>query len=159
MTVSFQLLRDALTNLALRPDEQREALAGSVVTDELALDLDNAVGSLEYEMDRTGIRFHAELLADLKRLNEAFAAPPADPLWDDASLDHHPTWTTARDTAARLLGGLPAPVASPDLGDTPKGARQPLHQRKHRQAGVHREPDDDHIAHRAEPGPLTQRDP
>lgn len=49
MAIPFRLLCDALTQLSLDPLEQRNVLVGSVVTDEFALDLDNAVRSLQYE--------------------------------------------------------------------------------------------------------------
>ena len=107
MTIPFRLLRDALTQLSLDPQAQRNALAGCVVTDELALDLDNAVLSLPYESQRTGIALDSALLTALRDLNSCLEAPPADPLWDDESLDTHPTWTAARRTARQLLSQLP----------------------------------------------------
>jgi len=117
--IAFQLLRDVLTKLALPPELQRQVLAGTVVTDELALDLDNAVGSLNYEMDRTGITLTSTILTDLRRLNEALTAPPADVLWDDASLDRHPVWAAARQTASALLTQLPPQTIEQDFRDTP----------------------------------------
>jgi hypothetical protein len=41
----YTLLRNALRNLSLEPGDQRRALAGGVLTDELALDVENAVRS------------------------------------------------------------------------------------------------------------------
>jgi hypothetical protein len=76
VTISFRQLRDALTNLALPADQQRQALAGTVVTDELALDLDYAVTSLKHEMQRTGIDLNPELLAALVRFNDTLRRPP-----------------------------------------------------------------------------------
>ena len=119
VTVSFRLLRDALSTLALDPDQQRRALAGTAVTDELALDLDNAVTSLNHEMQRTGIDLDPELLTALTRLNDTLAAPPADSLWDEDSLDIHPVWAAARETAYALLTQLPTPTTTADFGDMP----------------------------------------
>jgi hypothetical protein len=107
VTVPFRLLSDALTQLSLEPRAQRSSLAGSVVTDELALDLDNAVSSLRYECDRTGIVLDDDLVTALRNLVDRLAAPPSDPLWDDESLDTHPTWIAARRTARQLLSRLP----------------------------------------------------
>jgi hypothetical protein len=103
----FRLLRDALTQLSLDPQAQRNALAGSVVTDELALDLDHALQSLRYESQRTGIVLDDALCTELRDLNNQLAAPPGDPLWNDESLDTHPTWAAARRTARQLLSRLP----------------------------------------------------
>lgn len=107
MTIPFRLLRDALTRLSLDPRAQREALAGCVVTDELALDLDHAVSSVPHESQRTGITLDSALQAALRDLNSLLDAPPSDPLWDDESLDAHPTWAAARRTAGQLLFQLP----------------------------------------------------
>ncbi|TDP91127.1 acetyltransferase-like isoleucine patch superfamily enzyme [Labedaea rhizosphaerae] len=93
-----RLLRDALAQLAMDADAQREALAGSVITDELALDLSAAV-----ELLPEGGGLDPGVLRELRVLNDAFTAPPGDPLWNEASLDTHPVWVAARDTARRLL--------------------------------------------------------
>jgi hypothetical protein len=47
-------LREALRNLSLEPDELRAELLGMVVTDELALDLDNAVSSVNHASEVEG---------------------------------------------------------------------------------------------------------
>lgn len=107
MTIPFRLLCDALTQLSLDPLEQRNVLVGSVVTDEFALDLDNAVRSLQYESQRTGAVLDDALVTALHDLLGSLDAPPSDPLWDDESLDTHPTWAAARRTARQLLSQLP----------------------------------------------------
>ena len=94
-----RLLRDALHRLAMDADAQRQALAGSVVTEELALDLDHAVQTV-------GGSVGPAVLGELQQLNSSFDAPPGDPLWRDAALDTHPVWAAARDTARRLLDQL-----------------------------------------------------
>ncbi|MBI4943825.1 MAG: hypothetical protein HY830_24040 [Actinobacteria bacterium] len=119
MTVSFRLLREALAVLALPAERQREALAGTAVTDELVLDLDNAVCSLKYEMDRTGIRLPPALVEALQQFKDALSAPPEDPLWDDISLDQHPTWASARVTALELRDQVRALLPQDDFKDTP----------------------------------------
>jgi hypothetical protein len=103
VTIPFRLLRDALTQLSLDPRAQRSALAGSVVTDELALDLDNALLSLQYESERTGIVLDNALVTALRDLGSSLDVPPGDPLWDDESIDTHPTWAAARRIARQLL--------------------------------------------------------
>ncbi|MDQ1250157.1 MAG: hypothetical protein QG597_4536 [Actinomycetota bacterium] len=118
MTFPFRLLHEALTNLSLPPDRQRQELTGTVVTDELALDLDYAVSSLNYEMDRTGVRLDPALLAALSTLNDSLTAPPTDEFWD-AALDDHPVWATARATAAALLAQVPLQETGTDFTDTP----------------------------------------
>jgi hypothetical protein len=107
MTAPFWLVREALIQLSLEPQAQRRVLAGSVVTDELALDLDHALLSLPHESQRTGITLDDTLLAALRDLNNQLDAPPDDPLWDDEALDTHPTWHAARGTARQLLSQLP----------------------------------------------------
>jgi hypothetical protein len=105
--IPFRLLREALTQLSLDAPAQREVLAGTVVTDELALDLDHALVSLPYEIERTGITLDSALLTALQDLLSSLEAPPEDPLWDDEFLDTHPTWAAARRTAHQLLSRLP----------------------------------------------------
>ncbi|WP_088285235.1 hypothetical protein [Kineosporia sp. A_224] len=107
-TVPFRLLRDALTNLALPPERQRQELAGTAVTDELALDLENAVLSLGYETERAGIRLAPALVTAVQQLDNTLAAAPADGLWDDTALDQHPVWAAARTRASELLARLPS---------------------------------------------------
>ena len=119
MTIPFRQLRDALIQLALDPQQQRQVLAGTAVTDELVLDLDNALGSLEDESQRTGITLDKALLTALRELNDCLAAPSSDELWDDQSLDTHPTWAHARQKARELLPQLPTAPDSADFEDTP----------------------------------------
>lgn len=78
-----------------------------VVTDELALDLVNAVDSLEYAQETAGIWLAENLVAEVRRLCDMLAVPPGDPLWDDRSLDSHPTWAEARRVAREVLRLLP----------------------------------------------------
>lgn len=126
MTAPFRLLRDALTQLSLEPHEQRIALAGSVVTDELALDLDNALQSLRHESQRTGIALNTALLTALSDLNNRLNAAPNDPLWNDEFLDTHPTWLAARQTARQLLSQLPLhpPTAESQSPNAPDNGSQ-----------------------------------
>jgi hypothetical protein len=118
VTIPFRLLRDALIQLALDPQQQRQVLAGTVVTDELVLDLDNAVDSLEHESQRTGIALDEALLSALRELNDRLTALSSDELWDDQSLDTHPTWAHARQTARDLLPQLPTAPDSADFEET-----------------------------------------
>ena len=107
MTAPFRLLHDAIRNLSLEPDEQRRALAGMVVTDELALDLDNAVTSLRHAQETAGIELAGNLVTGAQRLCALLDAPPGDALWADGALDTHPTWAEARLLARDLLPLLP----------------------------------------------------
>lgn len=107
MEPSFGILREALTQLSWDADEQRQAFAGAAVTDELALDLDNAWASLPHQPERAGIVLSPELTAGVTALHASIDAPPGDALWDPASLDSHPTWIAARRAAAHLLRLLP----------------------------------------------------
>ncbi|MGX5656930.1 hypothetical protein ACWKWC_19310 [Geodermatophilus nigrescens] len=108
MTAPFALLRDALRRLSLEPSEQRAALAGTVVTDELALDLDNAMQALRHESELAGVSLDQEVQASLWRLNGLLDAQPGDRLWADAALDDHPTWAEARLVARQVLPLIPA---------------------------------------------------
>ena len=108
MTEPFHLLRDALWQLGLEADEQRRELSGTVVPDELALDLANAVESIEYAQKSAGLRLTEDVFADLERLSALFDASPGDPFWADESLDHHPTWAEARRRARAILPRLPS---------------------------------------------------
>ena len=108
MAVSFPVLREALWHLSLEPHHQREELAGMVVPDELALDLANAVDSLEHAQETAGIRLASSLVGEVRRLCDMLDVSPGDPLWDDRSLDRHPTWAEARRVARDLLELLPS---------------------------------------------------
>lgn len=108
VSVSFRLLRDALKNLSLEPDEQRRELSGTVVTDELALDLDNAVRSLDEAQRTAGIALADGLLTELRRLNALLDAPPGDEFWSDVALDRHRGWAEAREIARALLALVPS---------------------------------------------------
>ncbi len=107
MTPPLQLLRNALTQLSLEADQQRRLLDGAVVTDELALDLDNAVASLAARAEAEQLHIDSSLLAEVAALNRRLDVPPTDPLWDDDSLDTHPTWAAIRVAARALLTRLP----------------------------------------------------
>ena len=107
VTVPFRLLREALRHLSLEPDEQRAALDGCPVTDELALDLDNAVTSLAHASEEAGLTLDREVVAALAALHEGLSAPPDAPVWDDEALDQHPVWADARATSRSLLARLP----------------------------------------------------
>ena len=104
----FGILRDALWQLSLEPNEQRQHLAGMAVTDELALDLDNAASSLTYAAESAGVPLPEEVVREVQRLNALTSVAPGDPLWDDEALDRHPTWADARATARRLLPLVPS---------------------------------------------------
>jgi hypothetical protein len=78
-----------------------------VVTDELALDLANAVESLEYAQETAGTQLADDVLAELRRLNALLDAPSDDALWEEHSLDRHPTWAEARRVSRELLPRLP----------------------------------------------------
>jgi hypothetical protein len=101
--VRYTLSRDAVRNLSLEPDEQRRALGGGVVTDELALDLENAVRSLGAAANVGPIDLPPEVLRGVHRLNAQFAAtPPRDPAWVDESLERHALWAEAGRVAPLL---------------------------------------------------------
>ena len=109
MTAPFRLLRDALWQLSLEPIEQREALKGMAVTDELALDLDNAVASMQYASEAAGRTLDADVLEAVRSLNATLGEHgPDDSLWDDAALDLDTIWAQARETARALLPRLPS---------------------------------------------------
>ena len=107
MNVPYRLLRDALWQLSLEPDEQRKALAGMAVTDELANDLDNAVLSLNHAEEEAGVALTDEVRAAVTSLLDRLDAPPEADLWDDEALDRHSVWSEARVEARRLLPLLP----------------------------------------------------
>ncbi len=107
VTVSFPLLREALWQLSLEPDEQRKALHGMAVTDELAIDLENAVASLADATEQAGTTLSEDVVAALTELSDLLSAPPEDALWDSESLDRHPSWAKARALSRRLLPLLP----------------------------------------------------
>lgn len=79
MECPFDILREALEQLSWDADTQRRAFTDAAVTDELALDLDNAVRSLPHRAERLGITLDPELIADLTALLALFDAPPAPP--------------------------------------------------------------------------------
>ncbi len=103
----FRMLRDALWQLSLEPDEQRKALQGTAVTDELALDLDYAVTSLRHASEQAGLNLSEDIMTGLAYLTELLLAPPEAPLWDDEALDRHPVWAEARTKSRALLPLLP----------------------------------------------------
>ena len=107
VTAPFPLLRDALRRLSLEPTEQRAALVGTVVTDELALDLDNAMQALRHESEMAGVTLDPEVQASLWRLNGLLDAQRGNRLWTDAALDDHPTWAEARIVARQVLPLIP----------------------------------------------------
>ena len=107
MQPQFGILREALWRLSLNAEQQRTVLAGTVVTDELALDLDNAVKSLRFASAQAGVVLSPEFLSALSSIEALFAAAPGDPLWDDESLDHHEAWASARAQARQLQLLLP----------------------------------------------------
>lgn len=104
---TFGLLRSALRQLALNPDEQRRELAGTCVTDELALDLENAVSSLAYAQEAERQTLPESLVTALTALLATLDAAPDDEVWDESALDHHVVWTAARTEARSLLDQLP----------------------------------------------------
>jgi hypothetical protein len=105
---SFWLLREALRQLSLGPDEQRSELHGFDVTFELADGIDNAVRSLNYAQETAGILLKEDVVADLQTLDALFNdRRPDDSLWDPASLDGHPVWVNARLRARELIVRIP----------------------------------------------------
>lgn len=106
MSPRFGLLREALEHLSWDAPTQRRHFDGAVATDELALDLDNALVSLPHECERLAVTLEPDLAAALAELHTALGDAPGSGLWDPASLDSHPTWAFARCTAARLLERL-----------------------------------------------------
>jgi hypothetical protein len=95
-------------HLSLEPAEQRRVLEGFPVTDELTLDLDHAVLSLEYTSEQAGIRLPEGVVAALERLNRAFGAHGlAGQLGNDGALDRHPMRAEARSVARQLLPQIP----------------------------------------------------
>lgn len=104
----FPLLQEALVRLSREPEEQRAALAGTVVTDELALDLDNAMQSLPDASEVAGVRFDEKVRSSLDRLSRLLEAQPGDELWDDKALDTHPAWAEARALAREVLWLIPS---------------------------------------------------
>ncbi len=82
-------------------------LAGTVVTDELALDLDHAVLSLTHAEEEAGVALSDEVRAAVTSLLERLDALPEADLWRDEALDRHPVWAEARVAAGRLLSLLP----------------------------------------------------
>ncbi|MBJ7452160.1 MAG: hypothetical protein JHC71_08770 [Blastococcus sp.] len=108
MEALFPLLREALWQLSLEPREQRAALAGTVVTDELTLDLRNAMESLPYACEVAGISLDMGVLASLERLTRLLDAEPGDELWGDEALDKHPAWAEARGVAREVLPLIPS---------------------------------------------------
>lgn len=107
MRVSFLQLRAALMRLSLEPDEQRKALEGMAVTDELALDLHYAVSALNDANEKVGITVDPQVIDALSRLDASLDAPADAELWADQALDRHPVWAEARATSRTLLGLLP----------------------------------------------------
>jgi hypothetical protein len=105
---AFFLLRNALYQLGLPAEQQRQRLAGMLVTDELALDLDHALTSVEAAMDEAGQRLDAEVIAAVTTLMSLISAPPGDPIWDEKSLDIDSRWIRARVESAALLSRIPS---------------------------------------------------
>ena len=71
------------------------------------------------QMERAGVTLDPGLQTALRELERSIDAPPSDPLWEDASLDTHPTWIEARRTARQLLARLPAGDEGVEFGDEP----------------------------------------
>ena len=103
----FALLWEALGHLALPAVEQRRMFAGGVVTDELVLDLENAVVSIDARVEAAGVELDPGLRSALRALYDALTAPPDDPFWRDEALGTHPAWLLARAWATDLLTRLP----------------------------------------------------
>ena len=98
----------ALRQLAREPDEQRAALAGTVVTDELALCLDDALRPLTPTSGPTEVDLDQNVHASLERLSRLLEAEPGDQLWDVTALDTHPIWAEARTLAREILLAIPS---------------------------------------------------
>jgi hypothetical protein len=113
-----QLVREAVAALAAEPADQMSRWPGALVTDELALDFENAYASCRSL--EAGVVFGEEALALMAELDTLLAAPPDSPAWSHEALPSHPVWTRARVMARQLLAlpplalDHPAPQVIPD---------------------------------------------
>jgi hypothetical protein len=103
---ALRLMRDALRRLSLNATAQRAEFQGAVVTDELALDFDNALQSFRGAREADGNPSEAEIDALLTRLEDLLSAPPAARFWDAGALDRDPDWEEARAIAREALSLL-----------------------------------------------------
>jgi hypothetical protein len=96
----------AVGRLAASADEQRQALAGAVVADELALDYASAYDLLP-TLSGQGVSLGdvAEGLA--RRLDGLLCVPPGAEFWSEAALVDDPAWEEVRNTARALQTYLP----------------------------------------------------
>jgi hypothetical protein len=98
----LRLVREAIAALAAEPTDQLSMGRGALVTDELALDFENAHRMLPL-LRRAGVVFGDEATALMAELDTLLTAPPESSLWSDEGLRWHPTWARARAVARRLL--------------------------------------------------------
>jgi hypothetical protein len=96
----------AVGRLAASADEQRQALAGAVVADELALDYASAYDRLP-TLSGQGVSLGdvAEGLA--RHLDGLLSVPPGAEFWSEAALVDDPAWEEVRTTARALQTYLP----------------------------------------------------
>jgi hypothetical protein len=103
------LVREAIAALAAEPADQSSMWRGAIVTDELALDFENAHCVLPL-LRSAGVVFEGEAAALMAELDALLTATPESSLWSDEALRWHPTWARARVVARRLL--MLPPLAS-----------------------------------------------
>jgi hypothetical protein len=106
----LQLVREALAALAAEPVDQMSKLHGALVTDELALDFENARSVLPL-LREAGMVIGDGPQALMAELDTLLAAPPDSSIWSDEALRSHPAWVRARVVARRLLA---LPPLAPD---------------------------------------------
>jgi hypothetical protein len=96
----------AVGRLAASADEQRQALAGAVVADELALDYASAYGLLP-TLSGQGVSLGDVAGGLARRLDELLSVPPDAEFWSEAALVDDPAWEEVRTTARALQTYLP----------------------------------------------------
>jgi hypothetical protein len=96
---SLNLLREALSNLAAEATVQRQRFAGAVVTDELALDFENALVSVTSSYPE--IAMNDVALLWLENLRDLLSVGSSNSLWTEDL--GSPTWSHIRMLAAMAL--------------------------------------------------------
>lgn len=95
----LDLLRETLGNLAADADAQRQRFESGVVTDELALDFEDALGVVESADLELALNDVALLW--LENLRDLLSVGPGHSLWTE-SFDS-PAWSHIRELAAMAL--------------------------------------------------------
>lgn len=98
----LDLLREALGNLAADPASQRQQFENALVTDELALDFEDALGAVEssdpeFEMNDVALLW-------LESLRDLLSAGPDESLWTEDL--GSPAWSHIRRLASTALAEL-----------------------------------------------------